>query len=212
MNRHGPSDDISTIHTKVRTALSFLTRMGFVERTGDEDDWASDDDDNNDIAASEKPASPKKPAKKTSLKESTKNGVDKPKKTSPKLIVKIKPKNLSVKKADELKAKAKGLNKKPKAKPVDENESENVAGGGKKVIAFRPKRLSPVLAAICGKKFLTRQDAVKRFWRYIKLRKLQDPVLKTKINCDDKMKAVTKRKRFDQREMFALLKPHMTDV
>lgn len=181
--------------------------MGFIKRTGDEDDWASDED-NNDLAASEKPPSPKKPTKKTS----TKNGVDKPKKTSPKLVVKIKPKNLSVKKADELKAKAKGLNKKPKARPVDENKSENVAGGEKKVIAFRPKRLSPVLAAICGKKLLTRQDAVKRFWRYIKLRKLQDPVLKTKINCDDKLKAVTKRKRFDQREMFALLKPHMTDI
>ena len=56
------------------------------------------------------------------------------------------------------------------------------------------------------------QDVVKGMWRYIKRRKLQDPAIKTKIHCDDKLKAVAKKTFIDQNEMFALMKLHMTDV
>ena len=175
--------------------------MGFVKKTGDDDGDISDDanaDDNNVVQ--EKSPQKKKKTLPTKSEESNK----KPKKLSSNVVVKMKPKNLTVKKADELKAKAKGV--------VNKTSKENVDVAAKKVVVFKPKKLSPELAAICGRKKLSRQETLKRIWRYVKLRKLQDPAIKTKINCDEKLKAVTKKKKIDQTEMLALLKLHMTDI
>ena len=103
--------------------------------------------------------SPKKNSPTKSLKVDAKPSPDAPsKKTTPKMVVKVKAKNLSVKTAaDKLKAKAKsgklvkkGLDKKVK-KVAD---GDNVV---KRQIAFKPKKLSPALAAICGKRLLSRQ-------------------------------------------------------
>jgi chromatin remodeling complex protein RSC6 len=41
---------------------------------------------------------------------------------------------------------------------------------------------------------------------------LQDPKLKTRIVCDDKLKAVMKKKKVDQREMLALMNAHLSDI
>ena len=127
--------------------------MGFVKRNGD--DKESDDESADFVMTSLKKNSPTK-----SLKVDAKPSPDAPaKKTTPKMVVKVKAKNVSVKTAaDKLKAKAKmsgklvkkGLNKKVK-KVAD---GDNVV---KRQIAFKPKKLSPALAAICGKRLLSRQ-------------------------------------------------------
>lgn len=203
MNRHKPKEDISTVNTKVLTALRFLTRMGFVKKTNDdgcESDISDADDANVVDASGEKKTTttslPKSKenidtSKKDSTSSSTSNKADKSSKA------------LALQKAEQLKAKAKGVVCTKKSVGPD---------GVKREIIFKPKKLSPALAAICGKKKLTRQEALKRVWQYIKQRKLQDPALKTSINCDEKLKLVMKKKKVDQREVFSLLNHHMTDV
>ena len=152
LNRHAPTDDISTIHTKVQTSLSFLTRMGFLQRTGNDNDESDDDDSANIVMTSPKKKSPTKSKKADDAK-----ATPPPKKKATKIAVKVKAKNVSVKKADKLKAKAK---KNVDKKVVDKSESENVEK--KRIVTFRPKRLSPALAAICGKRILSRQVKIDR--------------------------------------------------
>ena len=177
--------------------------MGFVKNTGEDDDYVSDDEGGNVVKETSSPQKKKNKTLSTKPEESD----QKPKKLASKdVAIKIKSKHLSIKKANELKAKAKGVVSKTSSK------KENVDVAAKKVIVFRPKKLSPELAAICGKRKLSRQETLKRIWRYVKLRKLQDPAIKTKINCDEKLKAVTNKEEIDQREMLALLKLHMTDI
>ena len=73
----------------------------------------------------------------------------------------------------------------------------------------RPQKLSSTLQAIVGKKPLTRNAAVKSIWVYIKAKNLQDPNEKRTINCDAKMKALTKKDKIQAREIFAALTEHM---
>jgi chromatin remodeling complex protein RSC6 len=117
--------------------------MGFLERTGNDED--SDDNESADfVMTSQK--SPTKSKKDEEVKSTT----DAPSKTTTsKTVVKVKAKNFVVKKANKVKAKVKNTNKKVK-KVVDENVQ-------KRNIAFQRKRLSPALAAICGKRILSRQ-------------------------------------------------------
>ena len=124
--------------------------MGFVKRNGD--DKESDDESADFVMTSPKKNSPTK-----SLKVDDKASPDaSAKKTTPKIVVKVKAKNLSVKTtADKLKAKAK-----KSGKLVKKGLNKKVSDGGnvvKRQIAFRPKKLSPALAAICGKRLLSRQ-------------------------------------------------------
>ena len=101
--------------------------------------------------------------------------------------------------------KGKNIKNSEKAKqksPVDKN--------GKTVRQFRLKRLSPELAAICGKKKLSRQDVVSRMWRYIKKKQLQDPNQRTTIVCDEKLKALTKKPSIAQSDMLLCIGSHLT--
>ena len=75
---------------------------------------------------------------------------------------------------------------------------------------YQLKRLSPELAAICGKKKLSRHDVVSRMWRYIKKKKLQDPDQRTTILCDDKLKALTQKPRIGQTDMLLCIGSHLT--
>jgi chromatin remodeling complex protein RSC6 len=67
----------------------------------------------------------------------------------------------------------------------------------KKTAAKKPNAafMKPVtpddkLAAVVGSTPLPRTELTKKLWEYIKKNKLQDPKQKTKINADDKLKAV----------------------
>ena len=79
-------------------------------------------------------------------------------------------------------------------------------------VIYKPKRLSPALSVICGRKLLTRHDALKAIWKYIKKHQLQDPVQRTIIVCDDKLKAVTKKKRVTSAEILTCLGQNMTTI
>lgn len=79
-------------------------------------------------------------------------------------------------------------------------------------VVQKPKRLSPALATICGRKLLSRHDALKAIWKYIKQHELQDPAQRTVIVCDDKLKAVTKKKRVTSAEILTCLGQHMTTL
>merc|ERR1711913_23560 len=79
-----------------------------------------------------------------------------------------------------------------------ENSSNNKVSKVKVPFDFKAqkqKRLSPALAVICGKKQMGNNEALKTLWVYIKKHKLQDPTQKTVIICDEKLKAVTKKKK-----------------
>merc|ERR1712086_1221637 len=67
------------------------------------------------------------------------------------------------------------------------------------------KSLSPALALICGKPQMSRHEAVREIWAYIKKQKLRDPGQKTIIFCDEKLKAVTKKKKVTCSEILTCL-------
>ena len=88
--------------------------------------------------------------------------------------------------------------------PADKNTKPPV------IRHFRLKRLSPELAAICGKKKLSRQDVVSRMWRYIKKKQLQDPNQRTTILCDEKLRALTQKPSIGQTDMLLCIGSHLT--
>merc|ERR1711997_1031289 len=78
--------------------------------------------------------------------------------------------------------------------------------------ALKLKNLSPALALICGKSQMSRHEAVRGIWAYIKKHKLQDPSQKTIIFCDEKLKAVTKKKKVTCSEILTCLSQNMTAI
>jgi len=78
--------------------------------------------------------------------------------------------------------------------------------------ALKLKNLSPALALICGKSQMSRHEAVRGIWQYIKKHKLQDPSQKTVIFCDEKLKAVTKKKKVTCSEVLTCLTQNMTAI
>jgi len=96
-----------------------------------------------------------------------------------------------------------------------ENSSNNKVSKVKVPFDFKAqkqKRLSPALAVICGKKQMGNNEALKTLWVYIKKHKLQDPNQKTMIICDEKLKAVTKKKKVMCKEIMTYLQKHMTAI
>lgn len=91
-----------------------------------------------------------------------------------------------------------------------ENASNNQVYNARPII--NRKKLSPALAALLGKKKLARREAVRDIWIYIKKHKLQDPKQRTIIVCDDKLKAVTKKKKVTCSEILTCLGQHMTAI
>lgn len=63
---------------------------------------------------------------------------------------------------------------------------------------------SEKLAAVVGKKALSRPEAVKKVWAYIKAEKLQDKKNKRMINADEKLQPLFGKKK--QVSMFELAK------
>ena len=75
---------------------------------------------------------------------------------------------------------------------------------------MKPVQPDDVLAAVVGAKPLPRTELTKKLWDYIKKNKLQDPKEKTKINADDKLKAVFNgKKSVSMFEMTKLVSGHL---
>merc|ERR1719238_1391396 len=72
---------------------------------------------------------------------------------------------------------------------------------------FAPVNLSPALAAICGGKKMTRPEATKKLWAYIKAKKLNEGRI---IKPDEKLKAVLPVAKVDMLEMAGMVSKHMS--
>lgn len=55
---------------------------------------------------------------------------------------------------------------------------------------LKPQLVSPALGEFLGTKEVSRSDAVKKVWEYIKNNNLQNPTNKREIQCDDKLKTI----------------------
>ena len=176
-------DDIDVVKTKVKNGLSFLARMGVVERLDSAGNPNSEESDleeevevkREDEAKEEEEVKVEEPKRKKKKKPSTEDPTK--------------------------------LKQKPKKKKVIVKSSKP-----ENKFLSRPQRLSPALAAICKSSQLSRHDVVKGVWKYVKEHKLQDPNDKTIIVCDDKLKAVVKKKRIPQTELLKYLGKHMVKI
>ena len=64
---------------------------------------------------------------------------------------------------------------------------------------MKPVQPDEKLAAIIGPEAVPRTEVTRKLWDYIRSHNLQDPANKTRINADDKLKAV-----FDGREQVTM--------
>jgi len=71
------------------------------------------------------------------------------------------------------------------------------------------KRPSAALAAVIGNASVTRPEAVKKLWEYIKAHNLQDPQDKRTIVADDKLRAVLGQDRIGMFAMAGVLGQHL---
>jgi len=77
---------------------------------------------------------------------------------------------------------------------------------------FRPLKLSKTLSKVCGAETLSRPEAVKAMWRYIKLNKLQSPGDGRVIICDSLLKELFGCDKTDAFAMNKLLTPHLSKM
>ena len=119
----------------------------------------------------------KKKAVKRKAKKATKKRVTK-KKAKKKVKKKVKKKAVK-KKA--VKRKAKKVTKKKAKKKSKKKRKLNPA-------LMRTLEATDRLAAVVGSKKITRQNAIKYFWVYVKKKKLQDSKDRRNINLDDTLK------------------------
>lgn len=76
---------------------------------------------------------------------------------------------------------------------------------------MKPVTPDEKLAAVVGAKPMPRTEITKKVWDYIKKNKLQDQKVKTKINADDKLKAVFNGKgSVSMFEMTKLVNSHVS--
>ena len=93
----------------------------------------------------------------------------------------------------------------PKKKDVEKYDRR---GSG----IMAPMHISPALQDIIGMERCSRSGAVQEIWKYIKKHDLQDKAQRTVIVCDDKLKAVTKKKRVTSSEILTCLGSNMTTL
>ena len=194
LNKYDGVDEgnILVIHSKVKSGLQFLRRMGIIEKCG-----ANGESGGADASSDEEVGF----SRGSSASAGDADDVKAKKKASKKVKVVLK------------KVKIPNGSKKIKVVPKTSKKPEDGGGGVvKREMKSRPKRLSKELAVICGKRTLSRHEVVRNFWVYVKKHGLQDPVQKTVIVCDENLRAVTKRKRIPSTEIFACLKDHLADV
>ena len=126
-------------------------------------------------SAKRKPAKKKKVVrKKKKVVRKKKKVVKKKKKVAKKKKKVVKKKKKVVKKKKAVKKKKKAVKKKKKRKP-------NPA-------FLKPLQASSKLANVVGKSKITRQEAIKNFWAYVRKKGLQDSKNRRNINVDDHLK------------------------
>ncbi|GMJ00591.1 hypothetical protein like AT2G14880 [Hibiscus trionum] len=73
----------------------------------------------------------------------------------------------------------------------------------------KPRRVSPEMQAVVGVPEISRTQALKQIWAYIKEHNLQDPDNKKIINCDEKLKKIFGGKdRIGFLQIAGLITPH----
>ncbi|KAL1990497.1 hypothetical protein VTN49DRAFT_6336 [Thermomyces lanuginosus] len=96
-----------------------------------------------------------------------------------------------------------------KVRAEDDSGLDSSSEAGKKEVNrsggfHKPLLLSPALSELLdGETALSRPQAVKRVWQYIRDNDLQDPTDRRHIRCDDRMRAVFKQ---DRVHMFTMTK------
>ena len=125
----------------------------------------------------------------------------KKKKAKKKVAKKKVTKKKVTKKPVKKKVKKKVTKKKVKKKPVKKKVKKKVAKKKMK----KKRKLNPALmktleasdslASIVGSKKITRQKAIKKFWDYVKGKKLQDSKDRRNINLDDSLKKLFGNKK-----------------
>ncbi|XP_004511300.1 upstream activation factor subunit UAF30 [Cicer arietinum] len=81
--------------------------------------------------------------------------------------------------------------------------------GGKVRGIMKPRKVSPEMAAIVGVPEISRTQALKYIWAYIKENNLQDPENKKLIRCDEKLKKIFAGKdEVGMLEIAGLISPH----
>lgn len=74
---------------------------------------------------------------------------------------------------------------------------------------MKPRKVSPEMEALVGVPEISRTQALKQIWAYIKDNNLQDPENKRTINCDEKLKKVfAGRDQVGMLEIAGLISPH----
>ncbi|KAF7840756.1 SWI/SNF complex component SNF12-like protein [Senna tora] len=74
---------------------------------------------------------------------------------------------------------------------------------------MRPRRVSPEMQDLVGVPEISRTQALKQIWAYIKENNLQDPENKKFIICDEKLKKIFGGKdRIGFLEIAGLISPH----
>ncbi|TKY71253.1 Upstream activation factor subunit spp27 [Spatholobus suberectus] len=87
--------------------------------------------------------------------------------------------------------------------------SQSEAGTRKIRGIMKPRKVSPEMQALVGVPEISRTQALKQIWAYIKDNNLQDPQNKRTINCDEKLKKVfAGRDQVGMLEIAGLISPH----
>ncbi|KAE9612792.1 hypothetical protein Lal_00027491 [Lupinus albus] len=74
---------------------------------------------------------------------------------------------------------------------------------------MKPRRVSPEMQALVGLPEISRTQALKLIWAYIKQNNLQDPENKKVIICDEKLKKIfAGRDQVGMLEIAGLISPH----
>ncbi|WVZ10877.1 hypothetical protein V8G54_015407, partial [Vigna mungo] len=74
---------------------------------------------------------------------------------------------------------------------------------------MKPRDVTPEMAALVGAQQISRTQALKLIWAYIKANNLQDPEDKRTIICDEKLKKIfEERDRVGMLEVARLISPH----
>ena len=112
--------------------------------------------------------------------------------------------------------KKKAAKKKATKKPAKKKSAKKKPAAKKKKAAKKKRKPNPAfmrkfpitdeLKAVVGVSSISRPEAMKKIWVYIKKHKLQDKVNRRNINLDDKMKKLFPRHKGKQVTMFELAK------
>jgi len=225
-------DNVMVMNTKIRSTLALLKRMGMVKSINDEPDDLEVESSflaKPNIELDEKIVKMKKPDPKQKLKSKSNAGslsttpivassdappstVAAKKKASKNIVKKAKLFSQDKNSKNPVKLQQQVKSKKSTSKKVGSGK-ENSNKQPFSFATLKIKNLSPALAVICGGKTqMSRHEAVRGIWLYIKKHKLQDPNQKTIIICDDKLKAVTKKKKVTCSEVLTCLTQNMTAI